>query len=98
MKKTMIFFDSLCSLINPCRIYIDEILCSIAMGRERENGNENERKRICRSTKLNDICFFLFWGAESVGRARKVVQILQTYKIFPGDVNENRLCMYIDAI
>ena len=61
-KKTMIFFDSLCSLINPCRIYIDEILCSIAMGRERENGNENERKRICRSTKLNDICVFLFLG------------------------------------
>ena len=42
--------------------------------------------------------FPFFGGAESVGRARKVVQILQTYKIFPGDVNENRLCMYIDAI
>ena len=75
--------------------------------RERENGNgngnENERRRICRSTKLN-MCFFLFLfffgvgGAESVGRPRKVVQILHTYKIFPGDVNENRLCMYMDAI
>ena len=57
--------------INPCRIYIDEILCSIAMEREREserereNGNENERKRICRSTKLNDICFFLLLGGQN---------------------------------
>jgi len=46
MKKNIIFFDSLCSLINPCRIYIDEILCSIAMGRERERERERMGMRM----------------------------------------------------
>jgi hypothetical protein len=71
MKKSMIFFDSLCSLIRAVstlmKYYVQLRWRERERVRERENGNENEneRKRICRSTKLNDICFFLLLGGQN---------------------------------
>ena len=98
----MIFFDSLCSLIRA----VSTLMKYYVQLRWRERERESEREREWewewewekKNMSINKIKWYMFFpsfgGAESVGRPRKVVQILQTYKIFPGCQWEQAVHVY----